>query len=116
MLPIFPFKRPRSRNLYLVSNSLQLCFGLVGIVAVIVALAALNYRDSWGCVIFRWARRQREPDIVCMFLLTVIDEPARTDHILDHELPITLPAPETIQRIEPDLEQGIISDPLPPAE
>jgi hypothetical protein len=97
-------------------TTLQLCFGLFGIVSVIVALAALNYRDSWGCVIFQWARRQREPDTVCMFLLMVIDEPARTDHILDHELPTIPPAPETTQRIEPDLEPGIISEPLPPAQ
>jgi hypothetical protein len=39
--------------------ALQLCFGIVGLIGVLVTLAGLHYTDSLGCVLCRrWRRRQ----------------------------------------------------------
>ena len=37
--------------------TLQICFGIFGIVGILVALAGLHHRDSLGCMLCRRFRR-----------------------------------------------------------
>lgn len=41
--------------------TLQLCFGIVAIIGILVALAGLHHRDSLGCVLCRRCHRRRAP-------------------------------------------------------
>lgn len=49
--------------------ALQICFGVFGIVGIVVALAGLHYRDSLCCVVFQ--RRRKNPTAACMHSLSV---------------------------------------------
>ena len=40
--------------------TLQLTFGIFGVVATFITLAGLHYRDAWGCVLLRRLRRPRD--------------------------------------------------------
>ena len=46
--------------------TLQVCFGIFGVIGLLVAIAGIHHRDSLGCVLFRRLRRQRTR-IECLY-------------------------------------------------
>jgi hypothetical protein len=53
------------------TDILEICVGITGIVAILVAIAGLHYRDSIGCVLFRSLRRRR---VECQFRYLLHDQ------------------------------------------